>query len=58
MGWDCFRGSEGLATERDKIYFRRLGYTKKGKGDRRLEFKRAKINQGAGEQKNSMVNWK
>jgi hypothetical protein len=26
MGWDFFRDSEGLATERDKIYFRRLGY--------------------------------
>jgi hypothetical protein len=25
MGWDFFRDSEGLATERDKIYFRRLG---------------------------------
>ncbi len=30
-----------MATERDKIYFRRLGI--KGKGDRRLELKRAKI---------------
>jgi hypothetical protein len=42
MGWDFFRDLEGLATERDKIYFRRLGY--KGKGDRRLEVKRATIN--------------